>query len=169
MKIYNLLVNDVKTNKTNIENFDLQKVDKNSKYKYILYKMHNALIIQQELSKADKTVITSLVELMCEFKEIDEDIEYQLIDLALISPLVDFEIKDFISSAIHFIEECKKEQSLVNFGSILYILVKENKKLFKSGISEITEVYAKRCHSLSEENRKIALGLANSINNLVNN
>lgn len=169
LKIYNLLVNDSKTNKTNIENFDLQKTSLNNKYKYILYKMHNDLIVQQELSKADKTVITSLVELMCEFGDIDEDVEYQLIDLALISPLVDFEVKSFKDSAINFIENSRNEQSLVNFGSILYILVKENKRLFRPVISEITEVYSKRSHKLKEENRKIALGLTNSINNLVNN
>lgn len=169
LKIYNLLVNDAKTNKENIENFDLQKATLNNKYKYILYKMHNDLIVQQELSKADKTVITSLIELMCDFGEIDEDVEYQLIDLALISPLVDFEIKTFKESIISYIGECKKEQGLINLGSVLYILVKENKRLFRPVVSEIIEVYSKRAHTLKEENRKIALGLTNSINNLINN
>ena len=104
---------------------------------------------------------------MCEYQHIDDDIEYMLVDLALISSLVDFEREEFKESAIKFLNGKVKDKDLLNFGSVLCILIDKNKRLMKPIIQEIAEVYSQKCQNMQEANSRIGFGLASKMSKII--
>ena len=96
------------------------------KYKYILAEIHDAYLGKKDLSKEEKRRITAITELMTVPKDFDLDMEYMLIDLNLKSALVDFDLDLFVESSKGFIDGCDHRSDLVNFSSVLYILVYKN-------------------------------------------
>ena len=128
--------------------------------------MHETFVTKQELSKSDVNIIKSLVELMCESYGFDMDMEYMLVDLLLKSKLVKFDEKEFSASASRFLQEANYDD-LLNFGSVLYILLKENYILRKGKLKGVCMDYVDKIRKIDVENKNLAENVANSLIYLV--
>lgn len=144
-----------------------QQLSAQEKYKFILYQVHENLIEKQELNINEKRIISSVVELLGKSDHIDNDIEYMLIDLLLKSKLVFFETKEFSDLILVLLNGKVEQEDLFNFGSIFYILVKNNPKLNGTYIRKLTGAYVKKSEDFDIGVQKIvkniALGVTKSL------
>ena len=145
LKISQMLEGDFEQNKKKFLEFDYETKGKlKDKYKYILAEIHDAYLGKEDLSKEEKRRITSITELMTVPKDFDLDMEYMLIDLNLKTHLYDFDEDAFLQSSIEFIEGCDHKSDLINFGSVLYILVYKNSRIRDEKMVEIIKKYQER-------------------------
>ena len=149
--------------KENIAKFDnfapSKKVSTQDKYKYILYNIHENLVEKDDLTIQEKRVISSIIELLGKAEHIDVDIEYMVIDLLLKSKLVSFETDEFIKLSNQFLEGDIDKQDLFNYGSIIYILVKKNPRLFTGKFKQLSQTYIKKASMFDEDSRNFAANL----------
>lgn len=167
--IGNMLEGDYQQNRQRFYDFDYKiKGSVKEKYKYVLSTIHETYLSKPDLSRAEKRKITSVIELMCESEEFDGDMEYMLVDLALKTKLVDFDTKNFCDCASKFLKGKILEDDLLNFGSVLYILVKNNKKLRDENIESVAKEYLTVSESIKGDAYVIVQSIGTSIINLIN-
>ena len=102
-------------------------------------------------------------------KDFDLDMEYMLIDLNLKSALVDFDLDLFVESSKEFIDGCDHRSDLVNFSSVLYILVYKNPKIRDEKLKEIIEKYHQKIEEFGGEDEDSQNNTTKAILNLIKN
>ncbi len=127
------------------------------KYKYILSDIHEAYAVPESLSKVEEENVTSLVELMCEAKEVDSDIQYMLCDLLLKTQLVDFESEKFMLSAREMLDGELTDDDKLNFITVIYLMLMKNTKLRNDDFVAILGKFNEKTSEMAEENKEIAL------------
>ena len=83
------------------------------------------------------------MELMCVACDVDNDIEYMVTDLILKTPLILFDYKNFNKSAVEFLSSHLDDDDLLNFGSILYVLLYNNPK-YRKDLEETVNVFLQK-------------------------
>jgi len=165
--IASMLDGNYEQNKTKIIAFNQEtKLALKDEYKYILGVIHDEYLTKKDLSREEKKRITSLIELLCLPKDFDLDIEYMSIDLLLKTHLVDFDAKSFSNSAIEFLSSNLDDDDLLNFGSILYILLYRNKK-FRGDLKEVAVKFSEVVEKSNNLDKDVVVGVSKSINNLI--
>ena len=169
LEVINLLSGNFDENLQSLNNFNpVAKISLKDKYKYVLSEIHDSYLGKESLTKEEKKHITSLIELMCVPSDIDPDIEYMVVDLILKTGLVGFDYKNFNASAVKFLSSQLDDDDLLNFGSILYALVYNNKK-YRKNLSEVAEVLLQKSQYLERKDRETVFGTALAIISLIKN
>ena len=104
---------------------------------------------------------------MCECKDLDVDIEYMLVDLLLKSSLMEFDSKAFTKSAKEFLNSKLDDDDMLNFASVLYVLVYKNKKL-RNELKEIVDFFLQKAQYLEPKDQEFVFKTALAISKLVN-
>ncbi len=133
------------------------------KYKYILNSVHNAYLPNEDLTRSEKKQISSVVELMCVCQDMDMDIEYMVVDLLLKTPLIEFDTENFAKEAQEFLKSKLDDDDLLNFGSVLYILIYKNKRLRDEHIKNLAECYLEKTKETTSLDKEIVVNTAQSI------
>jgi len=167
LEIVNILSGSYEQNLENLINFKSQeKIDLKDKYKHILNVIHDSYLPKTNLTRDEKSLITSLVELMCVANDVDNDIEYMVIDLVLKTGVSNFDTKNFNKQAVEFLSSHLDDDDLLNFGSILYVLIYKNKKVRKD-LKETVDLFLQKAQYSDKKDRdaifKVALSLVNMI------
>ncbi len=164
-----MLDGNYEQNREKFYNFDCKtNASVKENYKYVLATVHDSYLAKPTLTRGEKRKITSVIELMCECGEFDRDMEYMIVDLALKTSLVDFETLTFKNNASRFLKIVKEEEDLLNFGSVLYILIKNNKKIRDRNIRILAREYNYLARTLTSDKSLMVQGVACSIINLLN-
>lgn len=170
LKIAQMLEGDYEQNKKKFLEFDYETKGRlKEKYKYVLSEIHDAYLAKEDLSREEKRQITAITELMVVANDFDLDMEYMLIDLNLKSRLYDFDTKVFKESALEFIKCCDHKSDLVNFGSVLYIMVKQNSKIRDENVEEVVHKFQERVAEFDGEEANSANNISKAILNLIKN
>ena len=165
--VLSILDGDYSEKAQKLHNFNgNSKMDIKQKYKYVLRVIHDAYIIKEELDRNERRHISGLVELMFESKDIDNDIEYMLIDLMLKASLFDFDDKTFSASMREFLTAKHDDDDLLNLGSVLYVLVLKNKK-YREDLKEICDEYLQKAQYLDRKEKDLIFPTALSIVSLL--
>lgn len=138
-----------------------KKGDVSETYDYILDKVYNVYMFKGDLSKSDKQKVSNVVELCGIVRHFDEDITYKLIDLLLLESLHDFDDFGFSKLALKFLYKEVGEDDLINFGSMLYVLLIRNPKLKKSTIIKVVSKYIKKVNE-RKTNNELLTGLTDN-------
>lgn len=170
LKIAQILESDFKNNKKKFLEFDYETKGKlKEKYKYILAEIHDAYLDKEDLSRDEKRRITAITELMVVVNEFDLDMEYMLIDLNLKTHLHDFDFDKFIEEANGFIKSCGHRSDLVNFGSVLYILVYKNSRIRNEKLKDLVQNFEIRMAEFDENYEENANNISKAIFSLIKN
>ncbi len=137
------------------------------KFKFILDKTYSKYISHEKFSKHEEEIITNLFELMCEAGEFDLDMEYKLCDLAMRVKMTKFDNESFRDSVYRFLKTPLKDEDLLNFVCILYVMVQKNPSLRNGDFKLIAEEIIKTAPKVSEETGKIATEYMKSVINLI--
>lgn len=163
-KIVEMLSGEYKENKREFEEFEKDKFPSlTKKYEYVLFCIHEALVVKDSLSREERMCVTSLLELIGEITSIDQNIEYMMIDLLLKGSVVDFDEKIFESNISVLLSRKLEEQDLLNLGSILYIMFKTNPKIKKNVAKDILLAYSKKAEEMGSETQNLAKYIAFNI------
>lgn len=161
LNITEVLDGDYEHNKDKFLNIVyLNKGSLKEKYKYLLSMVYDAYIFTWNLNLKGREIISNVFELMCEAGEFDLDMEYMLKDLALKTHLVEFDSEAFRDASFKFIENCKEEEDLIRFISVVYLVLKQNVKLRNSDFEFVVNEFLKKTNDFSEKNQKNANLLA---------
>ncbi len=164
--VSSILENDFEQNKASFEKFAASaEGSKKDNYKYILYRVHDAYVSLEQVNKSQTHIIKSLLELMCEAGGFDMDMEYMLVDLILkikISKIDRFNDKEFISSAEQFINTAGSADML-NFSSVLYILLKNNSSLRTADMQEFVSLFIEKLSQSKVNGNNLTENMANSL------
>lgn len=168
LKITNMLEGKYNENKERFLKFDYEtKGSLKEKYKYLLSEIHEAYLIKEKLTKTEKRQITSIIELVFDAGGIDEDMEYMLIDLALKTKLEGFEEDVFFQNAVEFVQDTEHKTYLLNFASLLYVLIYKNGGFDKENVLRVANVYDNKIQELDDSELKDGTGLVESISKLL--
>lgn len=171
--ISSILDNDYEENLRQLNSFDINvKGRLKDKYKFVLECVHSAYLSNNTRTVSETNRIVSVVELMCEAEGFDIDMEYMLIDLIVSQPMVDFDIIHFACSAKKFIGKTVKTNNLLRFGSVLFILLKQNQHLKNDEMREVVDEYKNKCleHSkdIDKKDALMVVEMAKAITNQMN-
>ena len=122
---------------------------------------------KEKLSKGDAERITNLFELMCVVDVFDLDIQYMLSDLAILCKLEDFDFESFRDLAFKFLRKDIDSQGLLNFVSILYLLLARNKKLRDDEMLFVLEEFSRKIATMPDDDAKMAQLYAKSAIKLI--
>lgn len=163
-KIVSMLSGSFEENKQKFNEFENDKFTSSSaKYKYILYRVHEVFVPKETLSRKEKRVISSVLELLGESGSVDQDIEYMLVDLLLKGTLVNFDFEEFKEEIESLLENNISSEDILNLGSILYILAVKNPHLDEKIFKHILSVYNKKNAEIGAESAFLAKNLSLSI------
>jgi len=165
--IVSMLENSFEENKLKFLEFDKNDKNLKEKYKYVLKSVHDAYLPNDNLSREEKKHISSVIELMCVCQDMDLDIEYMAIDLLLKTPMVSFDTENFAKEAKMFLESKLDDDDLLNFGSVLYILLYKNKSLRDEYIDDLAHHYFTKTRESSNLDKEILINVASSILKLI--
>ncbi len=165
-KIVEMLSGDYKENKNKFEEFEKDKFQSlTNKYEYVLFSLHEALVVKDSLSREERKCVTSLLELIGETSAINQNIEFMMIDLLLKGAVVDFDEKTFESNISVFLSKKIEEQDILNLGSILFILFKRNPKITKNVATDILLEYSKKSEEMGRTTQTLAKNISFNIAN----
>lgn len=165
-KIVEMLSGEYKENKKKFEEFENDKFQSlTKKYEYVLFCLHEALVVKDSLSREERMCVTSLLELIGETSEINQNIEFMMIDLLLKGSVVDFDEKTFESNISVFLSKKIEEQDILNLGSILFILFKKNSKITKNVATDILLEYSKKSEEMGRTTQTLAKNISFNIAN----
>lgn len=163
-KIVEMLSGEPEENKKNFLDFEKNKfTDITKKYEFILYKLHNVLVIKEELTRQERKCVSSMLMLLGEVSHITTNIEYMLVDLLLKDSLVDFRAKHFESRISALLSKNIDEQDILNLGSILYILFIKNSRIDSAVITDILLEYSKKSDEMGKSTQALAKNISLSI------
>ncbi|MEG1581546.1 MAG: hypothetical protein RR334_00095 [Clostridia bacterium] len=154
----------------NIENINKYLIDSKNilsfsfKYKKVLYEMHRKLLSKEVLIGTDKEKISNLVEIVGEVDEIDEDIEFRLVDLILKSDVVQFDDRAFTEYSIKYLNKEISKASLYNYILVFYSILTRNKKIKGTNLEKIKQHYNKKALELDVLEDDTFLAVSKSIN-----
>jgi len=167
-KIVEMLSSSFEDNKEKFDCFSLPKTNiVGGKYKYILFSLHEALVVKDYLSKDERRMISALLELLSRAGEIDQDIEYQLVDLMLKAELYALDEQQLERSITEVLSRDLKEEEMINLGSILYVLVMKNNDIEAKVLKQILREFNHKAQSMSLETQKMAKNISNSLVKLI--
>lgn len=163
-KIVSMLSGSFENNKKQFAEFENDKFSSSSaKYKYILYRVHEVFVPKETLSRKEKRVISSVLELLGESGSVDQDIEYMLVDLLLKGALVSFDFDCFKEGIEKLLKSDISAEDILNLGSILYILAVKNPYLDDKTFKSILSEYNKKNTEIGSESANLAKNLSLSI------
>lgn len=148
-KIAEMLSNNYEINKSNFDLFEKEKfTSSHMKYKYISYVVHEDLVTKQNLQKKESRWVVSLLELLGEVNEVDQDIEYMLVDLLVKGKLAELNKSKVKETVLGLLDKDLKQADLMNIASILYVLDIKNPQLLQSFKVEIIDKYMLRAREI---------------------
>lgn len=163
-EIVEMLSGTFKDNKKQFDEFKKGKFpSETKKYEYVLFRLHEVLIVKEELSRQERLCVTSILELLGETSSINQNIEYMLVDLLLKGSLVDFDEKIFESNMSVFLAKKIEGQDLLNLGSILYVLFKKNTKIKNKVATDILLEYSKKSEEMGKSSQELAKNISLNI------
>lgn len=167
-EIVEMLSGTFRENKKQFAEFKKDKFpSETKKYEYVLFRLHEVLIVKEELSRQERMCVTSILELLGETTSINQNVEYMLVDLLLKGPLVDFDEKVFESNMSVFLSKKIEGQDLLNLGSILYVLFKKNTKIRNKVATDILLEYSKKSEEMGKSTQELAKNISLNIANYI--
>ncbi len=139
--VHSVIAGDFEQNKQALENFDLHGASPKEKYKFILTEVYTSLISKPRLNRTDNREINRAFELMFEAGEIDLDIEYMLIDLALRVKNLKVDLEAMAQSAKSYFEREHTYEELNLVGAVLYVIIYNHKELRDKEFAKILGFY----------------------------
>lgn len=166
--IVSMLEGNFEENKQKFLEFNCDlKLSFKEKYKYVLKCVYDAYLTKEELTKEEKKQISSVIELLCVCQDLDNDIEYMVVDLLLKTKLVDFDTHNFSITAIEFLKTELDDDDLLNLGSVLYVMLYKNKKLKDDDMFNLVDRFSEKANSSQRNNKEIVVNTATTILNLI--
>lgn len=163
-KIAEMLSGSIDENKKVFYEFESDKFDNlTNKYEYVLYRLHEALVVKEKLSKQERKCVSSLLQLLPVVDHVNQNIEYMMVDLLLKGSLVGFKEKAFESGISVLLSKELDDQDLLNIGSILYITALKNSWVDKNVITDILLEYSKKSEEMGKGTQSLAKNISLSI------
>lgn len=133
-------------------------------YDCLLEKVYKTYIAKETLSRIDRTRISNVIELSGVVEKFSDDLAYKLIDLILKETVHDFDTAGYEKLCQKFMAGPVCEQDMINFGNVLFTLIKKNPKIKNARIKKIVFVYTRKVREYKNSNielEKIAEALKN--------
>lgn len=163
-KIVQMLSGTNQENKSAFIEFEKEKFDNlTSKYEFVLYRLHEVLIVKEKLSKQERMCVSSILQLIVMVDHVGQNVEYMLVDLLLKGSLVGFKEKAFESAISVLLSKNLDDQDLLNIGSIVYILAIKNPALDKGVLTDILLEYSKKSEEMGKGTQNLAKNISLSI------
>ena len=163
-KIAEMLSGSIDENKKAFYKFESDKFDNlTNKYEYVLYRLHEVLVVKEKLSKQERKCVSSLLQLLPVVDHVNQNIEYMMVDLLLKGSLVGFKEKAFESGISVLLSKELDDQDLLNIGSILYITALKNSWVDKNVITDILLEYSKKSEEMGKGTQSLAKNISLSI------
>lgn len=163
-KIAEMLSGSIDENKKAFYEFESDKFDNlTNKYEYVLYRLHEVLVVKEKLSKQERKCVSSLLQLLPVVDHVNQNIEYMMVDLLLKGSLVGFKEKAFESGISVLLSKELDDQDLLNIGSILYITALKNSWVDKNVITDILLEYSKKSEEMGKGTQSLAKNISLSI------
>ncbi len=163
-KIAEMLSGSIDENKKTFYEFESDKFDNlTNKYEYVLYRLHEVLVVKEKLSKQERKCVSSLLQLLPVVDHVNQNIEYMMVDLLLKGSLVGFKEKAFESGISVLLSKELDDQDLLNIGSILYITALKNSWADKNVITDILLEYSKKSEEMGKGTQSLAKNISLSI------
>lgn len=163
-KIAEMLSGSIDENKKAFYEFESDKFDNlTNKYEYVLYRLHEVLVVKEKLSKQERKCVSSLLQLLPVVDHVNQNIEYMMVDLLLKGSLVGFKEKAFESGISVLLSKELDDQDLLNIGSILYITALKNSWADKNVITDILLEYSKKSEEMGKGTQSLAKNISLSI------
>lgn len=163
-KIAEMLSGSIDENKKTFYEFESDKFDNlTNKYEYVLYRLHEVLVVKEKLSKQERKCVSSLLQLLPVVDHVNQNIEYMMVDLLLKGSLVGFKEKAFESGISVLLSKELDDQDLLNIGSILYITALKNSWVDKNVITDILLEYSKKSEEMGKGTQSLAKNISLSI------